>query len=204
MSHQVTAIIFIASRISHGHYPKAATGFKHSAEHGLYIYDGRELSIEEFNRLAPVVMDPKDRIYSISARIFEREVEDAAESEEALAPEDDSIKVGETVWFVGGSPPLLVTALNEHGDADLEYETPVGKATAFYNVSALTREERPYEPPVNAESQPPAAEEKPQPSGLEALLAPADETSPPVPELELSAPATTPKPTRGGKSAQSK
>lgn len=49
-------IIFIASRLRHGEYPKLRD-FPFNQQHQRYIYQGRELTADEFNAAAKVVFD---------------------------------------------------------------------------------------------------------------------------------------------------
>lgn len=53
-------IIFICTRIRHGQYPRLPD-FQYSEKLGKYIYQGRELTLEEFNAAALVVFDQNYR-----------------------------------------------------------------------------------------------------------------------------------------------
>ncbi|MEI6676274.1 MAG: hypothetical protein WCO57_13975 [Verrucomicrobiota bacterium] len=53
-------IIFICNRIRHGQYPRLPEFF-YNEEVGKYVYQGRELTLEEFNAAALVVFDPNYR-----------------------------------------------------------------------------------------------------------------------------------------------
>lgn len=53
-------IIFIATRLRHGEHPKLKD-FPYSHDHGRYLYQGRELTSDEFNAAAKVVFDSNYR-----------------------------------------------------------------------------------------------------------------------------------------------
>lgn len=53
-------IIFICNRIRHGQYPRLPDFF-YNEELGKYVYQGRELTLDEFNAAALVVFDPNFR-----------------------------------------------------------------------------------------------------------------------------------------------
>lgn len=53
-------IIFICTRIRHGQYPRLPD-FQYSEKLGKYIYQGRELTLEEFNAASLVVFDQNYR-----------------------------------------------------------------------------------------------------------------------------------------------
>jgi hypothetical protein len=53
-------IIFIHGSSRRGHYPRH-NDFQYSEEHGLWIYMGRELDFDEFNKAAEAVFHPHYR-----------------------------------------------------------------------------------------------------------------------------------------------
>lgn len=58
-------IISISNRIRHGQYPRLPD-FQYSQDHGKYLYQGRELTLEEFNAAAAIVFAPTYRNNSYS------------------------------------------------------------------------------------------------------------------------------------------
>jgi len=50
-------LIYICDRIRHGQYPRLP-GFSHSEKHGKFVWQGRELTLEEFNAASAVVFAP--------------------------------------------------------------------------------------------------------------------------------------------------
>lgn len=69
---KTTAIIFISTRIKQGQYPKVKD-FTHNPEHGLYLYKGRELELEEFNAAAKDAFSRLESNWRFSVQLIERE-----------------------------------------------------------------------------------------------------------------------------------
>ena len=72
------AIIFIAGKIRNGQFPKLP-GFAYNEEFGKYLYQGRPLSLAEFNAAAETVLDVSERRFSLSVRLIPGEVAEKAE-----------------------------------------------------------------------------------------------------------------------------
>lgn len=83
-------IIFIATRLRHGEHPKLKD-FPYSHEHGRYIYQGRELTADEFNAAAKVVFDSN---YRGNGYAFRPEAIAPAEAPaEATEPEQSELSI---------------------------------------------------------------------------------------------------------------
>lgn len=86
-------IIYICTRIKPGQYPKLPD-FPFSEKHQQYIYQGRELTAEEFNAASRKVFDPlyRNQGYTFRPLVGIPVVEQSKQPVEPTAPEQPPAK----------------------------------------------------------------------------------------------------------------
>ena len=99
-------IIFISDTIRHGNFPRI-DGFSYSMDHDKYLYEGRELTVGEFNDAAKTVFSPEFRnqgftflVQAVGPEIEAQIAKDKAEAAEMLAAANKAAKKAAAVAAV--------------------------------------------------------------------------------------------------------
>ena len=118
-------IIFICSHLQHGEYPRLPD-FPYNEALGKYIYQGRELTLEEFNEAALVVFDPKYRTsgYAFAPQIIADEVVvQLTEAREVKKKTESSYRKSRTASMKAVADSLFAPS-EPVADEDISFDVP--------------------------------------------------------------------------------
>lgn len=150
-------IIFISTAIRYGQFPRLDR-FKYSKEYDKYIYDGRELTVEEFDVAAKRVFDPSFRHegFSFCPQSVSAEVAAAAQESRAKTLEIEAAQVAMRQAEEDALKPVEATPENAPEAVEAAEETPEETPESVESEIESTEEPEPSEEPVQS----PVAEPK--------------------------------------------